>query len=73
MAGKSSGLHRKDEDMSVAEERKKLPFASDYMKGAHPAIMERLVETNMVLTLSRKLQGTRSGWPVRLRGQGWNF
>lgn len=31
-------------------ENKKLCFASDYMKGAHPAIMERLVETNMMET-----------------------
>ena len=29
---------------------KKLSFASDYMKGAHPAIMERLAQTNMMET-----------------------
>jgi len=29
---------------------KKLNFASDYMKGAHPAILERLAQTNMIET-----------------------
>ena len=29
---------------------KKLNFASDYMKGAHPAILERLAQTNMMET-----------------------
>lgn len=29
---------------------KKLSFTSDYMKGAHPAIMERLLQTNMMET-----------------------
>ena len=36
--------------MNFADEKAKLSFASDYMKGAHPAIMERLVETNMMET-----------------------
>ena len=36
--------------MNFANEKAKLSFASDYMKGAHPAIMERLVETNMMET-----------------------
>ena len=36
--------------MQIAEEKGKLSFASDYMKGAHPAIMERLVETNLMET-----------------------
>ena len=36
--------------MNFADEKTKLSFASDYMKGAHPAIMERLVETNMMET-----------------------
>ena len=26
---------------------RKLPFASDYMEGAHPAILERLAKTNL--------------------------
>lgn len=29
---------------------KKLSFASDYMEGAHPAILKKLVETNMERT-----------------------
>ena len=29
---------------------KKLPFASDYMKGAHPNILKRFIETNMMTT-----------------------
>ncbi|MDO5702493.1 MAG: beta-eliminating lyase-related protein [Lachnospiraceae bacterium] len=29
---------------------KKLSFSSDYMEGAHPAILEKLIETNMVKT-----------------------
>ncbi len=29
---------------------RKIRFASDYMEGAHPAIMERLVETNLLKT-----------------------
>ncbi len=28
--------------------QQKLFFASDYMEGAHPAILERLIETNMI-------------------------
>ena len=28
----------------------KLPFGSDYMRGAHPAVLDRLVETNMLPT-----------------------
>ncbi|MBR1409105.1 MAG: low specificity L-threonine aldolase [Clostridia bacterium] len=32
------------------ETAKKLCFASDYMKGAHPAVLARLVETNMEAT-----------------------
>ena len=28
--------------------KQKLPFASDYMRGAHPDILKRLVETNML-------------------------
>ena len=36
--------------MNFADEKAKLSFASDYMKGAHPAIMKRLVETNMMET-----------------------
>ena len=31
-------------------DEKKLSFASDYMKGAHPAILERLVQTNLTET-----------------------
>ena len=34
--------------MNVNEAR--LSFASDYMKGAHPAILQRLMETNMMKT-----------------------
>ena len=26
----------------------RLSFASDYLEGAHPAILQRLVETNLV-------------------------
>ena len=29
---------------------RKLPFASDYMRGAHPDIIARLAETNMAAT-----------------------
>ena len=29
---------------------KKLPFGSDYMRGAHPAVLDRLVDTNMLAT-----------------------
>ncbi len=36
--------------MNCTEEKKKLGFASDYMKGAYPAIIERLAETNMMET-----------------------
>ena len=28
----------------------KLSFASDYMEGAHPLILQRLLETNMLKT-----------------------
>lgn len=31
-------------------EEKRLSFASDYMEGAHPAILQRLVETNLMKT-----------------------
>ena len=32
----------------MSETEKKLPFGSDYMRGAHPAVLNRLVETNML-------------------------
>ena len=32
----------------MSEKNEKLGFASDYMEGAHPMLLERLVETNMV-------------------------
>lgn len=33
--------------MTTTQPTRKLPFASDYMEGAHPAILERLVTTNL--------------------------
>ena len=32
----------------MTEMAAKLSFASDYMEGAHPAILQRLVDTNLV-------------------------
>ena len=31
----------------TAAHQQKLSFASDYMEGAHPQILQRLVETNL--------------------------
>ena len=34
----------------MSNDGKKLSFASDYMEGAHPAVMKRLMETNLLKT-----------------------
>ena len=52
-----------------------LAFASDYMEGAHPAILKKLEETNLIKVPDtdwmniRKLQGKRFGRPAMHRRQ----
>ena len=49
-----------------------LAFASDYMEGAHPAILKKLTETKVPDTdwmNIRKLQGKRFGKPAMHRRQ----
>ena len=36
--------------MSAATQLQKLPFGSDYLQGAHPALLDQLVATNMAAT-----------------------
>lgn len=39
-----------NEEGEEVMENRKLSFACDYMKGAHPDILQRIVETNMMKT-----------------------
>ena len=45
----------------------KLTFASDYMEGAHPAILQRLLETNMVQSAGYGLDEFSESARARIR------
>lgn len=53
-----------------------LAFASDYMEGAHPAILKKLAETNLIKSAGYGLdeysetQGKRFGKPQCTGGRG---
>ena len=42
---------RKDKTVKMENTESRLYFASDYMEGAHPAIMQKLMETNLEKTV----------------------
>ncbi len=42
---------RKDKTVKMENTESRLYFASDYMEGAHPAIMQKLMETNLEKTI----------------------
>ena len=42
---------RKDITIKMENTESRLYFASDYMEGAHPAIMKKLMETNLEKTV----------------------
>ena len=42
---------RKDKTVKMENTESRLYFASDYMEGAHPAIMKKLMETNLEKTV----------------------
>ena len=46
----------------------RLYFASDYMEGAHPAIMKKLMETNLEKTVGYG-QDPYMGWITIAKGQ----
>ena len=48
-------------------DHKKLSFASDYMEGAHPLIMERLMETNLLKTAGYGLDEFSSSAKDKIR------
>ena len=43
--------NRKDITIKMENTESRLYFASDYMEGAHPAIMKKLMETNLEKTV----------------------
>lgn len=56
----------------------RLYFASDYMEGAHPAIMKKLMETNLEKTVAmvrihiQKMRKKRSEKPAMRRRQKYS-
>ena len=51
----------------TTEKRSRLTFASDYMEGAHPLIMRRLAETNLVKSAGYGLDGFSESARAKIR------
>ena len=51
----------------MSSEKERLYFASDYMEGAHPAIMQKLLQTNLEKTVGYGLDGYSESARARIR------
>ena len=51
----------------MKESQTRLSFASDYMEGAHPLILQRLLETNMLKTAGYGLDEFSESARARIR------